>query len=854
MKFRLTVFFFLFYGLVFSQNKKTSLRYEDTFFVEILTALEKEYSVTFVYNATDFAQQRVSLYVENPNLSKVIAAIEANYRIQFTKIDNTYYSIVLSDNIAVCGYLKDAVDGSPIEGASIIIKNTTKGTESDLKGYYKVGNLSSSDTLQISYLGFKPLEIPVNIIESQNCPTYTLFSENLRLNEVIIQDYLSSGVVKTQDGAIKFKPHNLDILAGLSEPDVLQNIQLLPGIESPAENATGLFIRGGSPDQNLLLWNGVKMYNADHFFGMLSAFNPYITDNIRIYRSGAKPFYGDRISGVIDIQTQRKIPKKIRGGVGLNMTHGDAYLHMPIGKKTAVLISARRSISDFLVTPTFNNFANSVFQNTSITNNQAEFDAETINDNGRFYFSDITFSLNSSLSEKDKLSINSIFTKNQLDYMLNVEGFEQPSVDSLRISNRGVSINWNRKWNEKFSSRTEAYYSNYDFMYQGVNPFLVETLETTKSNKITELGLKLHTELKLNKSFTLSNGYQFFVNRVAYSLINLDYNQEEDQTNPTHSLYSGINYTRSNWYIDFSLRTEYYTLLQQILLEPRIFAEYSINDYSRVRASAELRNQSISQILEFASLDFGLENQVWALADDQDNLLLQSDQLSIGFSHNRNGWKFDMDIYYKNIIGFTSLTRSFAPADLDTEFSEGMSTIIGVDFLLKKRIDNYSTWIGYTFSNNTFRFDDINDGNAFRGNHNIRHSMTWSHAYTLDQFQFSLGWKFRTGIPFTNALGIVENNEDIFINYEAINANTLPNYHRLDISVLYNFTWFKGSSNFKGKIGLSLLNLYNRRNLLNRSFSIFEETDQQNNINRELRTINRQSLGFTPNLFFRVDF
>jgi len=131
--------------------------------------------------------------------------------------------------------------------------------------------------------------------------------------------------------------------------------------------------------------------------------------------------------------------------------------------------------------------------------------------------------------------------------------------------------------------------------------------------------------------------------------------------------------------------------------------------------------------------------------------------------------------------------------------------------------------------------------------------LTWSHAYKWNNIQFSLGWKFRTGVPFTKASGIIDNGQGFNIIYENVNAESLPSYHRLDASVVYSFNWSK-TSRTKSKLGLSLLNLYDRRNILNRSFSLFEFVTEDGNVNTELQSIDRLSLGFTPNVFFRVVF
>jgi len=185
-------------------------------------------------------------------------------------------------------------------------------------------------------------------------------------------------------------------------------------------------------------------------------------------------------------------------------------------------------------------------------------------------------------------------------------------------------------------------------------------------------------------------------------------------------------------------------------------------------------------------------------------------------------------------------------------FSKGNSLTNGIDVLLKKKMRNYSTWLGYTHSRTNFTFDNLNNGNSFRGNNDIANSITWSHFYTFNKLQFSLGWKYRTGIPFTAALGISD--EEDLITYGALNGERLKDYHRLDFSVIYDFNLSKRTNSIKARAGFSLLNLYKQRNTLSKSYIITETIDAENNVTQELTEINRFSLGRTPNIFFRLNF
>lgn len=851
MRYRFILFIFLFsLGIRAQEN----IHFTETPLTDVLTALEGVYHVKFSYNAALVKNKMVSLQLDEAQLLDILLQIENEFEVVFEQIDERYYILKNKTQLSFCGYLKDANDDSIIEGATITNRNQTIGVVSDASGFFKLENLNTSDTLLISFLGFRSLEFSPKQKNDKSCETYLMSADSYVLNEVVVREYLAAGILRTRDGSIKIKPRSLDILAGQSEPDILQNIQLLPGIESPSETASGIYIRGGSPDQNLILWDGIKMYNSDHFFGMISAFNPYITKAVTVSRGGTKSEYGDRVSGVIDIETANTIPEKVQGGLGLNMTHADAFLKIPVSEKFGVLVSGRRSITDVFQTPAFNRFSEKVFQNSSITENQSIFEPEFSERKQRFYFTDVTLKFIAKLSEKDQIIVSNLYTKNKLDYSFNDDELDIGSRDQLGIQNLGTSMFWQRSWNPKFSSKTHFYYSAYDFSYEGGNNYFESGSAIKKTNNIKEIGASIHTDWNLSKQITFSNGYQFFSNQVAYQLQEESFLESDDFKSPTHSIYTQLNYSKQqSWYIDAGLRASYYVGFGSVFLEPRLNIERLLGEHFRIKASGEIKNQAVSQIIEFTTQDFGLENQVWALSQGEGFPILRSNQLSAGFLFIQNGWNLDVDAYYKNIEGLTSLTRGFESAT--DNFSEGSSNTKGVDILLKKKINNYSTWVGYTYSVTDFTFDDLNNGNAFRGNNDINHSLTWSHAYQWNRFQLSLGWKFRSGTPYTQALGTqIDADGDTFIAYDEINAKTLPAYHRMDISALYEFKMSNKENAPNAKIGFSLLNLYGRENQLSKTYGLFLVSDENDNQNIELGQLDKFSLGITPNLVFRLDF
>ncbi|WP_242203316.1 TonB-dependent receptor plug domain-containing protein [Aestuariivivens insulae] len=782
MKYRLSALFFFVTVSIIAQQT-TTVNYLNTPLSEAFADLEKTFNVKFSFNSEIVNNRAITFNLSEATLDEILINIEEQLFLKFKKESNRYYTVKL-------------------------VKKQLTDTQ--------------------------------------------------ELDEVLIEEYITSGISNDKDDAsVSISPEKLGILPGLTEPDVLQSIQLIPGVQSPSETASDLFIRGGTPDQNLILWDGIKMYHTGHFFGTISAFNPYITDQIKLYKSGTKAKYGGRIAGVIDIESDKTIPKSTEGGFGFNMTHTDAFIKAPLNKKTAVLFSARRSITDVFDTETFRNLSKRVFQETKISNGNKVFgDDEVTTTNDLFYFTDFTAKVIVNPNEKNALEVSSLYTKNKLDYGFLIEAFEEASQDKLDIVNQGISLNWKHDFNASFSHNFNAYYSNFDLEYVGTNSISGELdNQLDKHNSIKDFGMAYNLDWNLSETSSIGLGYQFSSNQVKYKLIYEAPDSPEDNfvkssietNNITHALYFDHQYKLDKkWFVNTGLRANYFSVINKFYIEPRLQLSTNLNPFLKFKVSGERLHQSVSEVLEFNTREFGLENQVWVLSDGEEIPILKSTQLTTGFVFSKNGWGIDYEMYYKKANGLTTLGFD----RIEDFFFKGKSNVFGIDFLVKKKIQNYRTWLSYSLINNDFEFEAINDGKKFPGNTDITHNFVWSHTYEWNHFNVSLGWNIRTGIPFTKATGIQDTPDGAEIVFESTNSSRLPNYHRLDVSTTYTFNISK-KSNWKGKLGLSLLNIYNRENMLSRTYEIRQSTQ---NSEDELREINKTSLGLTPNMVFRVEF
>ncbi len=790
MKFILAVFIIM-SSLQMMSQKKHAFVYNKRPLNEVIIELENKFDIKLSFNSELIENQFVTFQSEDAQLESVLSAIESQTKMEFFKVSERYY----------------------------ILKHQT--------------------TLDLA--------------------------TTQKLNEVVVNEYLTSGVHKKTDGSFVLSPSDLGILPGLTEPDVLQSLQLFPGIQSPSETASGLYVRGGTPDQNLILWDGIKMYHSGHFFDMISAFNPYITDEVKFYTGGTKAKYGSRISSVIDITSSNKIPEKIEGGLGFNMIHADSYIKVPVNRKIAIIASARRSFTDAFKSITFKNISRRVFQNTKISDGKKIFQGGHINFlTERFYFIDHTIKTIIKPNDADKITFSNIYNRNELDNEFSGQ-FDQSISDNIDINNRGSSVLWNHNYSRAFSHAFQAYYSNFDLDYSGLSYNENEEVilyETIKKNMVQDFGIAFNTNWKINNTHTLGLGYQLSSNKIRYQLEfgnQIKYNVFEVETfkdehaNNNHASYFDYEYKNTNKLIvNAGLRANYMSTFKRFFFEPRVHLNAQITPHLKFKSSVEQLHQEVSQIVEFETKDFGLENQIWVLADGINVPILKSFQLTSGFLFNRDGWHVDIDGYIKRVNGITSLTRGFGNNEENKNFFQGKSDVLGLDVLIKKKLDNYRTWLSYSLINNRFTFKSINEGKPFSGNFDIRHHFTWSHSYSWDNYDVSLGWNLRTGTPYTRALNVLKGGGNLDVNYSKTNSDRLPIYNRLDISAFYKFD-LSAKKKWKAKIGLSVLNLINNKNLLKRSYKAFDYVDQgiTNNVFQE---INKFSLGITPNASFRVKF
>ncbi|MEQ9467900.1 MAG: TonB-dependent receptor [Ekhidna sp.] len=843
MKYRLLIIIWLLSSAVLAQEGSLvpdSLK-------SYLSYLSERHNVQFSYLDRTVEGKLISIdTTANLTLTDVLPLLEQHTRLRFERLTDDHVvvrSFVDSDLVSLCGYVND-YSGEPMIAATVSY-SLKDGVFTDQSGYFKFDSIPYGARLTIRSVGYQTKHLNVKELSFSNCPKFKLGESVNVLDEVVVSNYLAAGIHKNLN-AVKIDPDELKALSGLVEPDLLQSIQQAPGVNSPYETAAGLHVRGGLPDQNLVLWNGIKTYNQGHFFGMISAFNPYITDKVTFIKSGTSARYGDRVSSVIDIATGDEPSDRISGGAGTNMIYADGFVNLPlISSKLSLQLSARRSFSDVFETFTYNQMADRVFQNTKIS------EGSSVNQqsNNRFFFNDFTSNIIWQLNKNNKLSINALYNKNDLDFQSINMDINQSYNDMLLNANEGLAVNWKNAsapWSFDMDVNYAKYILQYDFIVSDDDT----VTRSSKKNRVRESGARLNGSYIWNDKHRISLGYHFSHNQTqyAYETSGSSYNLVLDADNTTiqtHSMFTEYIFTDDEFHIQPGVRLNHYAELGETYVEPRLYMQKSLTRHISVSTSGEYRTQVASQIKESVVSDLSLENKVWALASSDRFPVIRSHQLTLGAAFKKKGWQIDLEGYRKKVIDVTTLIFGYLNPQ-DNEFRSGDSRIWGADLFIKKRWTSYESWISYSYVRTENAFTGLNNNEPFPGSWNIEHTVRWTNNYTAGKWSFSLGWMWHTGKSYTDVSD--EGAEGpVSIVYGALNGNNLPVYHRLDCSALYEFTARK-IDHIRYRIGLSVINLYDRRNLLNREFRTTPSLDN------ELIDTRVYSLGITPNLVFRIFF
>ncbi len=609
----------------------------------------------------------------------------------------------------------------------------------------------------------------------------------------------------------------------LGEVDVLKTLQLLPGVQSGSEGASGLYVRGGGPDQNLILLDGVPLYNVSHLFGFFSVFNADAINKVELTKGGFPARYGGRLSSVVDITMKEGNAIKLSGAGSVGLLATKLTLEGPIIKdKTSFIVSARRTYIDVLAAPII----------------KSQTDGNT---NAGYYFYDINAKINHQFSKKDRIFLSGYLGKDQ-GYFKNKNTSIGPNgpinyVNNIRLGwgNALAAVRWNHVINKKMFSNLSLNYSQYRFdIYNAFEekPSMSPTIEQKSRylSDIQDINAKLDVDFFPNPNHYIRFGVSATRHDFRPGIYQYTSTIESDTTlgaEPVHA-YEISSYIEDDLKISEKLKVNVglhasgYAVQDTFYfsLQPRISARYKVNQALSAKASYAKMQQNI-HLLTNAGL--GLPTDLW-VSSTKNIAPQQAWQLAAGLAYNwKYGIEFSLEGYYKEMDRLIDYKPGASFLILDkpweSQVAVGRGESYGVELFAQKKLGSLTGWVGYTLSWSNRQFDELNFGKKFPYKYDRRHDMAIALVKNwYDKIDLSATWVYGTGnaitIPIQEYPYFADNNNAQLNQYRTIdyygdrNSYRMRSYHRLDVSISFKKKKKWGERAWT----IGVYNLYNRKN------------------------------------------
>ena len=740
-----------------------------------------------------------------------------------------FSSILTGQKVTISGYVEDASSGEKLIGCNIYHTASQSGTVSNTYGFYSI-TLEKADSilLTISYIGYKSQSVTVQGKTSQNY--------NIKMSGEAIFDEVEIVATKEKKIETESQMSTIDvpilqikkIPALLGETDVLKALQLLPGVQSGGEGQSGLYVRGGSPDQNLILLDGVPVYNVNHLFGFFSVFNADAIKDVTLIKGGFPARYGGRLSSVLEINLKEGHQQKIHGDVSIGLVGSKLTLEGPIKKgKTSFLVSGRRTYIDLLAKP---------FIKRSFKSENSEGDTG-------YYFYDLNAKVNHIFSQRDRIYLsmyggNDKFYFKQKDSYSNIKDYTD---NYLGWGNLTGAMRWNHVINDKLFMNTTLTYSKYKLNTEislgtEYEDKSIDFISLGYLSGIRDYAAKLDFDYVPSPNHFIRFGTNVIFHEFNPGQFKLEQINTNNNTNFKQSLGQPIKnatelalYAEDDYEITkkfkvnaglhlsgFSVDDAFYTSLQ-----PRVSMRYLLPHNIGLKASFATMRQYIN-LLSFEGI--GLPTDLW-LPTTARIQPQESWQAAIGAAKNfASDYEISIEAYYKkmkNLIAYKDGSGIFELTDWQDRITQGNGEAYGLEFFLQKKTGKLSGWIGYTLAWNNRQFQDLNEGKTFPFKYDRRHDISLVTIYELSKgINLSGTWVYGTGNAVTlakSSYGVQEtygtvNDPYTYVNtieqYGDRNSYRMRPYHRLDIGI--NF--IKNKKNRTRTWSFGAYNAYSNKN------------------------------------------
>jgi outer membrane receptor for ferrienterochelin and colicin len=722
-----------------------------------------------------------------------------------------FYSTIFSQNFTVSGYITDE-NGEPLPSASVIDSISQRFTQTNNYGYFIINLNKTPSVLQLSFVGSEKYRF---LIENSIDTAINIKLKSVSLKELVVK---ANKYSNEKISSITLPIEQIKKIPAIGgEVDIIKALSLTPGVSSGTEGSAGLFVRGGTPDQNLILLDDAIVYNPNHLFGLVSVFNPDAVKNIELVKGGFPARYGGRLSSVLDITMKEGNLEKKKTDFGIGLVSSRLVLERPLIKnKMSLLVAARSSYLGLALLPSL------------ISYNSSKLSKDYFN----YFLYDINIKLNYKLNDKSQLIFSLYHGKDDLRSFESQNDYSD-NRQYIQWGNTTATLRYNKLISKKLFLKSMIIYSQFGY--------------GTKIENIAFDSVKTRTIFNRNsglKDYTIKTAFDYFPNnensiKVGIETTIHDFTPQSKTYETSSPIQNGFDKTEkisaieTSFYIEDELkiaknlksnigfRLNNYTLKNKSYAsyEPRFSISYNLFDWI-LKAAYSKMQQNIHLL---TSSGVGFQNDLWVPSTEIIKPQ-KSQQVALGLSRYLKNWDVEMslEIYYKQLNDLIDYKEGIKPlTDLQdwekTVEANGQGESKGIEFFLHKKTGRLSGFLSYTLANTTRQFSNINNGEIYPFRYDARHNFAFTFNYQLSRkWDFSATFVYKTGEPITVPVYIIDGIDitndklpNTYFIYSKRNGYRMPDYHRADIAFNNTKITKKGR---KRVWSFSIFNVYNRAN------------------------------------------
>lgn len=835
---------------------------------EAFQTLIQDHELNLVF-PNELGSNVIKASCENCSPDEALQSLLSYSNYLWQKSENQYiiYKPIEPFRFGISGQAVDSTSQEPIPFANVFIKDLNIGDISQSNGFFSISNISANAcTLSVSYIGYETEKVFLSFPRDEDKFLKIPLSKRIiSSDEVFITGESREFMEQSNSpGTISFSPRHISTLPNLGEVDIFRSLQLLPGIQLGSGGTSDLFIRGGTPSQNLVLLDGIPLYNSSHMFGFIGGVNANAIKDIQVFKGGAPAKYGGRVSSYIELTSKNGNSLSPHGAFYGNLMSQGITFGLPLFSRGSWIINYRSSTATDYQSQLYKSIQGFVTgdDNFNLLGETAK-EGQTSIYAPQFSYQDLMQRISFILTPKHRLTVTQSVAKDSIKEDRAFYGFSNFLFYDSTYSNgvtewktQGNSYNISSQWspesNTQLTFSALNFESNYFSENSAMTPFgLTELSSSHETNSINDKSYKLNYEHKGIQHHKLNTG----IEETFYKINYIDVKTEGTNSNKNsfiqegflHSFYVQDHWSfRTRFQIHTGLRLNYFKNNESFKSSPRVSVVFQPSSNITLESSIGRYHQFIHKISGSESTR-GTQG-MWLLSSNSIPIL-SATNFHFGLNVTRGKFNFSLEGYRKKLTDLVQFTGALSPTDYvnnrksnnDVSFYKGAGNVYGIELLFRKKKGSITGWISYHFNRSTESFPDLNLGKEFLSNHDKTHEIKSVFMTRIGSFDFTANWVFSSGHVYTHSDQISVNDSYQLIYNTNLNEERLPPVHRLDLSISKDWDFNLATIH----AGFSIYNLYNRDNVSHRRYNPYTPSISLTDVSM---------FGITPTLFIKTSF